>query len=111
MSVPENRTMEKPTQERRNVARHRALKRAQIVFKHEAVIDCTVRNLSDGGACLNVECSIGIPDSFDSSAAAWLGAKLRKSGLSSSKRFFRLHLDRALFDTEIESRIRFSDTG
>jgi hypothetical protein len=66
MSVPENRTMEKPTQERRNVARHRALKRAQIVFKgHEAVIDCTVRHLSDGGACLNVECSIGIPDSFD----------------------------------------------
>ena len=58
--------MEKPTQERRNVARHRSLKRAQIVFKgHAATIDCTVRNLSDRGASLNVENSIGIPDSFD----------------------------------------------
>jgi hypothetical protein len=66
MSAPENRTMEKPTQERRNVARRRALKRAQIIFKgHWATIDCTVRNLSDRGACLNVESSIGIPDSFD----------------------------------------------
>ena len=58
--------MEKPTQERRNVARRRALKRAQIIFKgHWATIDCTVLNLSDRGACLNVESSIGIPDSFD----------------------------------------------
>jgi PilZ domain len=66
MSAPENRTLEKPAQERRNVARHRALKTAHIAFKgHGATIDCTVRNLSDGGACLNVESSIGIPDSFD----------------------------------------------
>jgi hypothetical protein len=66
MSAPENRTMEKPTQERRNLARHRALKTARIIFKgHCATIDCTVRNLSDRGACLNVESSIGIPDSFD----------------------------------------------
>ena len=64
MSAPQNRTMENPAQERQ--VRQRVLKGAQIVFKgHEAVIDCTVRNLSDGGACFNVECSIGIPDSFD----------------------------------------------
>ena len=64
MSVPENRTMEKSPQECQ--VRHRVLKGAQIVFKgHEAVIDCVVRNLSDGGACLNVDSSIGIPDSFD----------------------------------------------
>jgi hypothetical protein len=38
----------------------------RIAFKdHGATIDCTVRNLSNRGACLNVECSIGIPDSFD----------------------------------------------
>jgi hypothetical protein len=30
-----------------------------------ATIDCMVRNLSDRGACLAVESSIGIPDSFD----------------------------------------------
>ena len=58
--------MEKPAQERRDAARHRVLKVAHIVFKgHSATIDCTVRNLSDRGACLNVESSIGIPDSFD----------------------------------------------
>ena len=59
-------TMEKPRQEHRNIARRRALKTARIIFKgHRATIDCTVRNLSDRGACLNVESSIGIPDSFD----------------------------------------------
>ena len=58
--------MEKPTQERRKAARHRVLKGAHIVFKgHGAAIDCTVRNLSDGGACLKVESPIGIPDTFD----------------------------------------------
>ena len=58
--------MDNPKQERRNEARRRTLKGARIVFKgHGAVIDCTVRNLSDRGACLKVETPIGIPDSFD----------------------------------------------
>jgi PilZ domain len=58
--------MEKPTQERQNHLRQRVLKRAQIVFKgHDAVIDCVVLNLSDGGACLKVETPIGIPDTFE----------------------------------------------
>ena len=58
--------MDKPTDERRNVARQRVLKGAQITFKsHGAAIDCMVRNLSDGGACLKVESPIGIPDTFD----------------------------------------------
>jgi hypothetical protein len=57
--------MEKPTQDRRNEARY-ILKGARIAFKgHGATIDCTVRNMSNRGACLNVESSIGIPDSFD----------------------------------------------
>ena len=30
-----------------------------------ATIDCTIRNLSDRGACLNVESYVGIPDIFD----------------------------------------------
>jgi hypothetical protein len=47
-------------------ARCRVLKGAHITFKgHGAAIDCTVRNLSDRGACLKVESPIGIPDSFD----------------------------------------------
>ncbi len=58
--------MEEPTQERRKAARHRVLKGARIIFKgHGAAIDCTVRNLSDRGACLKVESPIGIPDTFD----------------------------------------------
>ncbi len=66
MSVPENQTIEKPPQERRNIARHHTLKRARIIFKgHRATIDCTVSNLSDLGACLKVESPIGIPDTFD----------------------------------------------
>jgi hypothetical protein len=57
--------MDKPKQERRNDARY-ILKGAHISFKgHGATIDCTVRNMSNRGASLNVENSIGIPDSFD----------------------------------------------
>jgi hypothetical protein len=66
MSVPENRTIEKPPQECQNEVRRRVLKGAQIVFKgHEAVINCVVLNLSDRGACLKVETPIGIPEAFD----------------------------------------------
>jgi hypothetical protein len=59
--------MDNPRQERRNgPSRRRALKKARISFKGRwATIDCTVRNLSDRGACLNVESYIGIPDTFD----------------------------------------------
>jgi hypothetical protein len=58
--------MDNPKQELRNETRRRALKRARITFKGRwTTIDCTVRNLSDRGACLNVESYIGIPDTFD----------------------------------------------
>jgi hypothetical protein len=58
--------MDKPKQERRNEARPRALKGARIVFKgHEALIDCTVSNLSGRGARLKVGSPFGIPDTFD----------------------------------------------
>ena len=40
-------------QERRKHVRHRILKGAKIAFPgHRAAIDCTARNISDGGACL-----------------------------------------------------------
>jgi hypothetical protein len=58
--------MQRTSPERRNVARHRCLKRAHIAVEdHGAVIDCVVYDLSELGACLNVESPIGIPDSFD----------------------------------------------
>jgi PilZ domain len=50
----------------RRETRQRVLKRASIAFNgRKAVIDCTVRNLSSHGACLNVESPVGIPDPLD----------------------------------------------
>jgi hypothetical protein len=53
-------------EERRNMSRRRVLKGGKIVFNdRNSTIDCTVRNLSEGGALLLVETVIGIPDQFD----------------------------------------------
>ncbi|MBR1171309.1 PilZ domain-containing protein [Bradyrhizobium sp. DASA03005] len=49
--------------ERRDKARHRVLKAGTIEFGGGA-IDCTVRNLSDTGAALDVTSPVGIPDHF-----------------------------------------------
>jgi len=52
--------------ERRRQARLRTLKAARILFNHhQSAIDCTVRNLSASGACLNVASTLGIPERFD----------------------------------------------
>jgi hypothetical protein len=52
--------------ERRRYQRTRTLKSARILLNHHhSVIDCTVRNLSPSGACLNVASVIGIPEQFD----------------------------------------------
>ena len=53
-------------QERRQYVRHRILKGARITFAdHRSVIDCTARNISEGGACLAVASPMGVPDDFD----------------------------------------------
>jgi hypothetical protein len=50
----------------RAVQRHRTLKGGMIVFNHgQSSIDCTVRNLSDRGARLQVTSIMGIPDRFE----------------------------------------------
>jgi len=52
--------------ENRIKARHRTLKAGKIVFNRQtSIVDCTVRNLSDTGACLLAPSTYGIPDSFD----------------------------------------------
>ena len=51
-------------EERRKVLRHRTLKRGSISFNRAAGIDCSVRNLSPAGACLEVTSQVGIPDDF-----------------------------------------------
>ena len=47
----------------RSASRHRTLKAASIEFRG-GVIDCTVRNLSNTGAALDVPTPVGIPDKF-----------------------------------------------
>jgi len=50
--------------ERRKTSRHRILKVGLIALKNGGAISCTVRNISLGGACLEVANPIGIPDDF-----------------------------------------------
>jgi hypothetical protein len=49
--------------ERRKALRHRTFKGASIEFRGGS-IDCTVRNLSEKGATLDVASPVGIPDRF-----------------------------------------------
>ena len=51
--------------ERRRRMRRRVLKAAKIGFNRGSIIDCTVRNISEHGALLQVASPLGIPDSFD----------------------------------------------
>jgi hypothetical protein len=53
-------------EEHRRAQRQRVYKAAQIAFNNRrASIDCVVRNLSDGGALLEVASPVGIPECFD----------------------------------------------
>lgn len=51
--------------EHRKIQRRRVLKPASISINRTGGIDCTVRNLSETGACLDVVSPLGIPDDFD----------------------------------------------
>lgn len=52
--------------EKRNTSRKRVLKSGFIVFSDKASkLECTVKNLSQTGAALQVSTTIGIPASFD----------------------------------------------
>ncbi len=50
--------------EGRRAPRHRVLKAGTISFGGGAGISCTIRNLSDTGAALEVTSPIGIPHEF-----------------------------------------------
>lgn len=51
--------------ERRRDHRVLALKPARIVFNYRSVIDCRIRNLSAGGACLELPSGVAVPGNFD----------------------------------------------
>jgi len=53
-------------QEKRTIFRKRVLKTAQIVLSEKAPkLDCSIRNLSETGACLQVSTTYGIPTNFE----------------------------------------------
>ena len=49
----------------RRITRKRVLKTGKILVGRTSIIDCTVRDVSESGACLKVESPLGIPDTFD----------------------------------------------
>lgn len=52
--------------DRRRHPRTRTFKAARILLNaHRSALDCMVRNLSAGGACLDVASLVGIPEHFD----------------------------------------------
>ena len=52
--------------EHRLSPRHRVLKTGHIAFSEKVPkLECTVRNLSDTGACLQISTTTGMPASFD----------------------------------------------
>jgi hypothetical protein len=49
----------------RKTARHRVLKEGKVVFGlAQSVVDCTIDNMSDGGAHIRVTSSHGVPEDF-----------------------------------------------
>jgi hypothetical protein len=48
----------------RQAQRLRTFKGGLIIFGVAAAIDCTIRNMSETGACLEVGNPLGIPDDF-----------------------------------------------
>lgn len=51
--------------EHRKAQRRRVLKAGTISINRAAAINCTVRNQSSAGACLDVASPLGIPDDFE----------------------------------------------
>jgi PilZ domain len=53
-------------EERRSSHRSRTYRGGKILFNdRRSVLDCTIRNLSPEGACLQVESLVGVPAAFD----------------------------------------------
>jgi hypothetical protein len=50
--------------ERRTAQRHRVLKQGMLAFSGGGGADCTVRNISESGARIEIASPVGLPDSF-----------------------------------------------
>ncbi|HXQ82740.1 MAG TPA: PilZ domain-containing protein [Xanthobacteraceae bacterium] len=57
---------EDKNKDRRYVQRTKVLRGAKIIVpRHSPVIHCTVQNITDGGACLKVANTYGLPQTFE----------------------------------------------
>ena len=81
--------------ENRKSQRHKVFKAATIEFNRAGGISCLVRNISDGGACLEVASPFGIPRDFD---------------LHIGRNAAGQHC-RAIWRTEKRIGVAFTDTG
>jgi hypothetical protein len=52
-------------QERRRLGRSRVLKSAKIIIGASSVVDCVVRNVTNGGARVDLDNTIDLPDAID----------------------------------------------
>lgn len=59
-----SRLARKEMTEQRQSQRLRTFKGGSIIFGVAAAIDCTIRNMSETGAALEVGSPVGIPDAF-----------------------------------------------
>jgi hypothetical protein len=50
--------------DKRIAPRHRVLKQGRLAFDGGGAVDCTVRNLSNTGARLEVVTPVGLPETF-----------------------------------------------
>ena len=66
-------------QERRKLTRTRVLKGAKMLLGKSSVIDCVARDLTNGGAGLEVPNTIGLPETVDLTLDA--GHSIRRSRL------------------------------
>lgn len=51
--------------ERRRKPRRRTLKSGKIIIEKKSIFDCMVRNLSENGALLKLESTVGVPTEFE----------------------------------------------
>ncbi len=55
----------KPAKEQRKSPRRRVLKEGKLVFGHgHSIVDCTIDNMSEGGAHVRLTSSHGVPGEF-----------------------------------------------
>jgi len=50
--------------EKRAAPRHRVLKRGTLAFSGGGGLDCTVRNISENGARIDIATPVGVPERF-----------------------------------------------